>query len=260
MTGANLPEMPAIPANHIPIAQDILYRTIVQPATWSQFSRVWMHTEGPVPHPADGPLIIYLNHTAWWDAYMLFVIYYKALHGRFQNYIMMEEQQLRPFRFFSWCGAFSINRKRPGDPERSIGYISRILRERRDRCLWIFPQGRIVPNDRRPLVVYPGITRIVQQAGGALLWPIGLRYEFRGQQRPEAFIRAGQPHYATAGNEPALLDEINTRLTATVDALRADVLEDRLVDYRVIMEGQPGIDRVFAGALARIRRRADRDK
>lgn len=150
-------DTPAIPANRNWLAKQAIYRSLVLPACRSAFDRVWLRMEGPAPHAADGPLIIYMNHPGWWDGYMAFLLDKLVFQERLESYIMMEEKQLRAYRFFSWCGAFSVDRKRPGEAERSIAYISRLLNERRNRILWILPQGRIVPNDQRPLRVYPGI-------------------------------------------------------------------------------------------------------
>jgi chlorobactene lauroyltransferase len=242
---------PEIPARHIPVAQEILYRAIVLPAVRGTFHCVRAHVDGPVPHPADGPLIIYLTHSAWWDAYMLFLISYRLLRSAFQNYIMMEARQLRRWRFFAWCGAFSIDRSAPGDVERSIGYSAERLRERQGRCLWIFPQGRIVPPDRRPLRIYPGIARVIRQTGGALLWPIALRYEFRGNQRPEALIRCGPAHYVNPkGSTASLTREVGRQLTATADLLRDDWLNNRIEEYPVLVSGRKGLNDHFDQLLA----------
>jgi chlorobactene lauroyltransferase len=246
---------PAIPARRNRLGKELIYRTLVLPACWSMFSRVWLKVEGPLPHPADGPLVVYMNHPGWWDGYMAFLLDKRVFRERLQSYIMMEEKQLRAYRFFTLCGAFSVDR-RPGEAERSIGYISRLLRERRDRILWILPQGRIAPNDRRPITVYPGAARVALRADGALLWPVALRYEFRGEQQPEAFVRVGPPHRAEPGdNEQSLTATIQARLTTAVDALRDEVNGERLEGYRVLLEGRPGINRLFDGWRALTRKR-----
>jgi chlorobactene lauroyltransferase len=247
---------PEIPADHRPLAQELIYRALVLPAVRREFHRVRIRVEGPVPHPADGPLVVYLTHSAWWDAYMLFLLYDMVLGRGVQNYIMMEARQLRAYRFFAWCGAFSIDRDIPGDAERSIAYVAGRLRERRERCRWRFPQGRIVPPDRRPLTLFPGIARVVRQAGGATLWPVALRYEFRGEQQPEALIRCGPLHYATGDMaEDRLLADVGERLTANADALRDDLLSDRIGQYQVLLRGRQGINRWFDGLRARWLRR-----
>ncbi len=242
---------PTIPAHRNALGKELIYRTLVLPACRSMFDRVWLHIAGPVPHPSEGPVIVYMNHPGWWDGYMAFLLDKIVLNERFQSYIMMEEKQLRIYRFFTWCGAFSVDRRRPGEAERSIAYISRLLRERRDRMLWILPQGRIVPNDRRPLKVYPGIARIAKQAGDVLFWPVALRYEFRGEQRPEAFIRVGPPHTSDlTAPEEAIVADVQARLTAAVDALRDEVNEERLEAYRVLLRGKRDISRLWADVVA----------
>ncbi|NWG18732.1 MAG: 1-acyl-sn-glycerol-3-phosphate acyltransferase [Chloroflexi bacterium] len=242
---------PAIPANRNALAKELIFRALVLPACRSTFDRVWLKVEGPVPHPADGPLIIYMNHPGWWDGYMAFLLDTIVFRRGFESYIMMEEKQLRAYRFFTWCGAFSVDRKRPGEAARSIAYGSHLLRERRDRILWILPQGRIVPNDRRPVTVYPGVARLAQQTRDVLLWPVALRYEFRGEQRPEAFIRAGPAHLVdVAAAEETIVADVRLHLTAAVDALRDDVNDERLERYRTLLRGKAGVNRVWDDVVA----------
>jgi chlorobactene lauroyltransferase len=244
---------PEIPANHKPVAQEIIYHTLVLPSVQKQFHRVRVAIDGPVPQLQNGPLIVYLTHASWWDAYMLFLLYYRVLHGGYQNYIMMEAKQLRAYRFFAWCGAFSIDRTTPGDAERSIGYIANRLRERNDRCLWIFPQGRIAPPDRRPLVLFPGIARIIAQTGGVTLWPVALRYEFRGNQQPEIFIRCGPVHYETGQtSEGELVEKLSQCLTNAADRLRDDLLENRLDAYQTLLAGRHGLNHWFDSMRMRL--------
>lgn len=245
---------PAIPAAKNWLGDEALYWVFARWSLWSNFDRVWAQTVGPLPHPDQGPLILYLNHSSWWDGYMMMVIHRMILRRRFNGYLMMEENQLRAFRFFAWCGAFSINRNNRSDVVRAINYSSYVLRERRNRALYIFPQGKILPNDARPLVVYPGVARIIKAAGNVTLCPIALRYEFRGEQRPEAFIRLGPAHRPVAdARTDAQMRDITERLTAGLDALRAAVVTDDTSGFQVLLQGRPGIDKTFARFLRLLR-------
>src|SRR5216684_944745 len=88
------------------------------------------------------PVIAFSNHSNWWDALAVFMLTRAAPHKSF--YCMMEEKQLRAYRFFSWLGAFSVD---PTDPLRaaaSVRYAIRLLREN-ETLMWIFPQGEMVP-------------------------------------------------------------------------------------------------------------------
>jgi 1-acyl-sn-glycerol-3-phosphate acyltransferase len=254
MRQAHPPELPAIPARRSRLGEALIYWALVRWAVWSHFDRVWLKVEGPLPHPADGPLIIYSNHPSWWDGYMCFLLTRMALRGCFEGYLMMEEPELRRYCFFTWAGCFSVDRRDPRSAARSVAYIGRLLAQRRDRALVIFPQGTLVSNDRRPLAVYSGVAHIARRAGGATLWPVALRYEFRGEQRPEAFIRAGPAHHAPADVDArALTAEVGRRLTAAADALRDEVTEGQLDAYRVLLRGRGGVNRVFDAVLGRER-------
>ena len=243
---------PSIPARHSRAGDTLIYWALVRSAIWSHFARVWLRVEGPIPTPAAGPLIFYLNHPSWWDGYMAHVLSRMVLGDRFQTFCMMDERELRRYRFFTWIGAFSVDRGDPRSAMRSVAYISRLLAERPDRALAIFPQGEITPNDRRPLEIFPGVAHIARRAGGATLWPIALRYEFRGEQRPEAFIRTGPAHRAPADVDTrSLTAEIGQRLTAACDALRDELNDSRLETYHVLLRGRLGVNRVF-DALRRL--------
>lgn len=248
---------PAIPAAKNPVLDALLYRGFARWSLWRHFDRVWLQSHGPLPHPRNGPLIIYLNHSSWWDGYLMYVIHRVVLRGRFDAHLLMEEKQLRRYRFFRWSGAFSINRDDPEDSRRSQAYAAALLRGgRRPRLLFIFPQGKIVPNDRRPLVTYPGIARIVAQAGAVNLCPVALRYELLGRQFPEAFIRIGPCHRpANPADIEGTLADITSRLTAACDALRDDVLDLRYERFQPLLRGRRGIDELFDGFLRLLPRR-----
>ncbi len=255
-TSVNQDAVPAIPARHNRLAEELIYRLLVRWPTWSQFDKVWFKLEGALPNPGDGPLICYLNHPSWWDGYVAMLLHRLVFHRSFENYLMMDEQQLRRYRFFAWTGVFSVRLNDVAEAGRSVAYISRLLRERSDRCLWIFPQGKITPNDQRPLRLYPGVARIVRKAGGATLLPVALRYEFRNEQRPEMFIRVGPAHRAPASaSERAVSQEVRENLTRAVDALRHDVTQDQLDGYRVLLQGRTGINRISDALFGALRLR-----
>ncbi|RRR76155.1 MAG: glycerol acyltransferase [Candidatus Viridilinea halotolerans] len=238
---------PALPAAKNWLGDAAIYWLLARRSLWQDFHRVWLQSHGPLPHPADGPLIIYMNHSSWWDGYLMYVIHRVVLRGRFDAHLLMEERQLRRYRFFTWSGAFSINRHNPEDTRRSQTYAANLLRGgKRARALFIFPQGRIVHPDRRPLVTFPGIARIIAQTGPVTLCPVALRYEFLGHQQPHAFIRIGPVHRpAHPTDEASIINAVAERLTAACDALRDDVVSGNFACYQTLLRGRHGIDQRF---------------
>src|SRR5215204_4434982 len=70
------------------------------------------------------PLIIYCNHSSWWDGLVAFQISYRT---RLNSFLMMEEKQLKDLRLFRKLGAFSVDRDKPFEAIKSIRYAATIL-------------------------------------------------------------------------------------------------------------------------------------
>ncbi len=246
---------PAIPAAHHPLGFALIYRLLIRWPLWNSFDCVRAQVVGRMPRRADGPLLCYMNHCSWWDGYMAAIVSRCLLRPRVVPYVMMEEAQLRAYRFFTMAGAFSVDRHNPREAARAVAYISRVLRARPGRALCMFPQGEIVPNDRRPLHLYTGLAHVARRMERAVLAPVALRYEFRGEQRPEIFIRFGPLHHVRGGevDTHALTREMAQRLTAGVDALRDAVVADDTSGFRVLLRGRAGVNRWFDDVLARLR-------
>ncbi len=246
---------PSIPAAKNMIGDEAIYYLLGRPALKKTFHRIWFQSVGRLPSSSDGPVIFYLNHSSWWDGYIMMIIHRRIFHRRFYSYLMMEEKQLRDFRFFTWCGAFSINRHDPDDSIRSVEYISSLLRQPPARGLYIFPQGRIVHNDHRPLTLYPGIARIALRVGNVTLCPISCRFEFGGRYLPEAFIRVGPIHRPEPGADiDTLIADITRRLTASMDTIRDAIVSGATHNFSVLMHGRSSIDQRFAQAVHWLRR------
>ncbi len=238
---------PALPSARNPLGYALFYWLLVRPAFWQSFDRVRVQQVGRLPAPADSPVICYCNHPSWWDLYTLAVLDRMVLGTQFTSYGMMEEAQLRDFPFFRLLGAFSVNRHNARSAARSLAYITHELQVKPRSLLYMFPQGTITPNDQRPLHLYGGLARIVQRVPHAMLYPVTFRYEFRGEQRPETFVRYGPLHTVAGGaSRDTITAELTARLTASADALRAAVVADDMQQFRVLLRGIPGINRRYA--------------
>ena len=233
------PVLPHFPARKTPRVEAAIYRTMVRPSLRRSFHRIAISA----PYEEDWrgmPTIFYANHVSWWDGYMAFFLFDER--WRIEAYLMMEEPQLSRYRFFQWCGCFSVDRYDPREGMRSVIYAAHLLQARPDRALWIFPQGEIVPNDRRPLRTYAGAAHIARRVGRVRCVPVALRFEFFGEQRPEALIRLGPPHIAEDTDTRALHADMDRRLLIEVEGLRADAIAGTTASYRTALTGHPSIN------------------
>jgi 1-acyl-sn-glycerol-3-phosphate acyltransferase len=232
-----------LPARKTPLLEALIYRALVRPALSRTFHRVALNPGAPRPRP-DSPTLIYSNHPSWWDGYMAFVLTDEV--WRCESYLMMEEPQLERYGFFRFCGAFSVDRHDPREGLRSVAYAADLLRQPQ-RVVWIFPQGTITPAAQRPLQTFAGaalIAKRVAQSGGALRCiPMALRFEFGGEQRPEALIRLGEPHTVAGSVVTRILHaEMDARLTATMDQLDGDIVGGAIAAYPTLLHGTPSVN------------------
>jgi 1-acyl-sn-glycerol-3-phosphate acyltransferase len=195
------------------------------------------------------PIIIYGNHSSWWDGFVEYYISY-GLYG-LDQYLMMEEKQMSRYRFFRWLGAFSVNRDSAREAAVSLRYAISLF-DRPGRILCIFPQGVMRPNDSRPLAFSPGLGRIAAGLGKAQLVPMALRYEFLREQRPDILVRLGPVRVAeNVVDHRALTRECEETLTGFLDQLRDEVAREDLAPYRIVLTGKASTNVAYDRARLR---------
>ncbi len=183
------------------------------------------------------PVIGFGNHSSWWDGLIVHYLSHTLLDS--DVYLMMEEKQLARYRFFSWLGAFSVRREDASLAAVSLRYAARLL-DHPNRWLWIYPQGLMQPNDRRPLQFFPGAAMIARLTGRSVqLIPFAHRYEFLDEQQPDAFVRFGRPFIA---QQPVDIEKTTQVMEHTVtdllERLRADITTGELDDYQFALRGR----------------------
>ena len=177
------------------------------------------------------PLIIYVNHSSWWDG-LIFLEILRRFDN--ENYVMMEEKQLRKLFFFRRLGAFSVVREKPREAIKSINYAANLLSEKFNRTLLIFPQGEILPNDVRPLRFYQGLARITEKVQVCRLVPAALRLEFAGNFKPEIYAKIGAPEIPGINktfDAKSATKNYERRLTETLDSLKREVSMRKIESY-----------------------------
>jgi len=197
---------------------------------------------------ASGTLFL-ANHSCWWD---LFLVHLLNETIPVDGYGMMEHFNMLRFGFFRRIGAFSVDRTDPRSVRASIEYATSLLRRPRSG-VWIFPQGKIETNDVRPIVFQPGIRALVRKTGRIRVVPVAFRYDFWQEERPEALVRFGEPAWVDRADLPTLIPTFQQKLTAELDALRADSIAQRMEAFAPLVEGKRSISERYARVRARFR-------
>ncbi len=195
----------------------------------------------------DNPVIFYMNHTCWWDP--LIVFYLSVMRWKYDGYAVMDLLQLTKYRFFRKFGVFSIDRQNGREALKSIEFAAKLL-DRKERCLWIFPQGEMHPSNYRPIKFYSGISRIISKSKPVDAVPITFHYEFIQEQRPEIFISIGKPEtFADELMPPAKMTLfLEQKLVNNLELERERISKKDFTHYKEIISGKRSISALFFSA------------
>ena len=155
--------------------------------------------------PKDRPVILFCNHTNWWDGLIVYLLTSQMRHKAV--YCMMEEKQLKHYRFFTWLGAFSVDLSSPLRSAASLRYALRLL-QKNETAIWIFPQGKIC-RQNEPVEIKPGTDYLAQSTPHTMLVPVAMRYDFFREDRPNALIEVGLPFPAIELSDGRIAQECN---------------------------------------------------
>ena len=183
---------------------------------------------------AGVPLVLYANHSSWWDGLVAFAVGRKC---GLEQYAMMEERQLAQYPFHRKLGAFGVVRENARESVRSIEYAAQILNET-SRALWIFPQGETLPNDARPLKMFTGAARIIERLTRVDVAAVAVRYEFLDDYRPEIFVRIEPPERIVPGKNfdaKSFTRAMERQLTGALDRVRDSILRADFDGYEEII-------------------------
>lgn len=176
-----------------------------------------------VSHPerlADagtGPVLVYANHSSWWDPMVQVLLAEKLLPGR-QHYAPMDANALARYRIFRKLGVFGVELSTARGAAQFLRTGLRVLAER--GVLWVTPQGRFADPRERPLEFKPGLAALAARVpGGCTLVPLAIEYPFWNERLPECLLHFGEP--VPVKNQTAA--EIETLLHAALLATMNDL-------------------------------------
>ncbi|KQP90870.1 glycerol acyltransferase [Methylobacterium sp. Leaf113] len=201
-----------------------------------------------VPACADhpGPVVVYCNHPAWWDAAVVILLAGRLFPSR-DSYAPFDARMLEKYAVFARMGAFAVDLESARGGAQFLKASRRILGVP-NRMIWITAQGRFQDVRARPLALRGGVGRLPEIAPEALFVPLALEYAFWEERGGEAFAAFGKP---VSGAEllalprPERLARMEADLTATLDRLSADVVSRDAARFTAVASGAKGIGGVY---------------
>ncbi len=190
----------------------------------STFRGVWARGELPT---ADGGLLVYMNHSSFWDG---FVLHQLAKAAGWDAYAMMDEANLAKYRFHTRLGAFSVRRGDRASGLESVRYAADEVLRRPNAAVFIFPEGELMPGGGAPVEFKRGVEVIARRANVRCL-PVAIRYAFLEHERPDVLLEVGAVH------PPDELPHFHRELTQAWTRLAA-VRDTR--GFRCLVHGRRG--------------------
>ena len=195
-------------------------------------------------HP--GPIVVYCNHPAWWDAAVVILLAAKLFPER-EGRAPFDARMLARYRIFERMGAFAVDLDSPRGAAQFLRNARAILAGPH-RMIWITAQGRFADARARPLGLRPGVARLAELSDDALFVPLALDYAFWEERGGEAFAAFGTPVSAgelRALSREARLERLEADLATVLDRLATDIVRREAVAFRPLLSGRKGIGGVY---------------
>ncbi len=209
---------------------------------------------------ASGPLIVYGNHSSWWDP-MVCVLLAGALLPERSHYAPMDADALERYPILRQIGIFPVEMATARGAAQFLRTSQAILES--SGVLWVTPQGRFA-DVREPLAFKPGLGALAVRVPGVTLLPLAVEYTFWDERLPEALLRCGEPvKFATGTSADAATQHLEQALSMTMRELKAASMARDARVLHVLLSGGRGTGGFYAlvrrlrGAFTGKRVRAD---
>jgi 1-acyl-sn-glycerol-3-phosphate acyltransferase len=194
-----------------------------------------------------GPLIVFANHSSWWDP-MVSVLLAEAFAPKLQHYAPIDAAALARYPILKRIGLFPVEMATARGAVQFLRTSQSILAS--NDAVWITPQGRFA-DPREPLAFKPGLGALAVRAPEATLLPLAIEYTFWDERMPETLLRLGAPVTLAPG---ATADEataqLEVALAETMVALKAASCARDASAFEVLLSGKRG-----AGGMYGLRQR-----
>lgn len=190
---------------------------------------------------SKGPLVVYLNHSSWWDPMVAFLLF-KQLPGR-SHFGPIDAAALARYSVLGRFGLFPVDLGTARGGLQFLRTAQAILAS--GGVLWITPQGRFV-DPRDPLSFRPGLAALAARVPGCTFLPLAIEYTFWDERTPELLLSVGEPQRYD-GVAPETLE---SRLTDALAEAMADLAtrarsREEASFSTVLLRGRAGVGGVY---------------
>ncbi len=187
---------------------------------------------------AKGPLIVYANHSSWWDPMVSILLAQTLLPGR-KHYAPMDASALNRYPILRKLGIFPVEMSSTRGAAQFLRTSKAILAN--GGVVWITPQGRFADPRETRLTFRPGLGALAAHTSEVTLLPLAIEYSFWDERLPETLLRFGNPVQIESGTSTeAATQQLEAALTAVMQELKSASIARDAGAFRVLLSGARG--------------------
>jgi len=197
------------------------------------------------PPPTRGPLLIVLNHPAWWDP-LIGIVLAARMRDR-DHFAAIDGRAIERYAFFRRLGFVGVDGHSVRGAAEFLRMATTILSEP-GRAFWVTAKGRFSDVRERPLAIEAGAGHLAARLARGAVLPIALEYTFWSESTPEALVRVGEPlriedHRGLSGKQWTTL--IEEALTRSLDGLNEEAKTRDPSRFTNLLPGRAGVGAVY---------------
>lgn len=201
---------------------------------------------GLPPRDCARPLVVFLNHAAWWDPLVCLLLSREFLANR-TSFAPIDAAMLDRYRFFQHLGFFAVEQG-TATGARTFLRTTHALLASSQNAVWLTPQGRFMDVRERPLRLQDGLGALAVREPEAAFLPLAIEYAFWTEPRPEILVSFGEPIIPSAdakGDAAEWMRTFTDALESTQDTLAARSCRREPDDWLTLNRGKSTVNGIY---------------
>jgi len=232
------------------------FRRIVRRYFRRHFHAVRVSQASNLEHLSAERLIVYANHSSWWDPMLLVLLGENLMPGR-RHYAPMLAAALERYGILKRIGVFGVELHTGRGGAQFLRTGSTILES--GGVLWVTPQGRFADPRERPIAFKPGLAALAAKLkGGCVVLPLAVEYVYWDERLPETLLHFGEAVRVNGQSPDELQRELEAALLTTMETLKVAAMARDAAAFSPLLAGTVGTGGFYQlgqRTLARLRRR-----
>ena len=200
---------------------------------------------GRIP-PQAQPLILFANHSSWWDPLVGMVLGQTLLPER-EHFAPMDAVSLEHYGIFRSMGFFPVENASPRGAAQLLRAGAQVL-HRPGAVLWITPESQFQDVRKRPIVFRPGLGALMSRSGRLTCVPVAIEYAYWNERLPEVLVNVGEPLEIADGtmeDARTWTNLLSYAMAATLDELAMLATERDPEAFVTVLSGSGGVGGVY---------------